>query len=75
MQSHLMHKISLMKQQEWEGIFAFLCLFVEQVNNFLAPSQALNEWCVIEMAFLAEMCPWRQQGSKNYVSKIKKQKE
>lgn len=29
MQSHLMHKISLMKQQEWEGILTFLCLFVE----------------------------------------------
>lgn len=43
MQSHLMHKISLMKQQEWEGMFAFLCLFVEQANNFPAPCQALNE--------------------------------
>lgn len=43
MQSHLMHKISLMKQQEWEGILPFLCLFVERVNNFFAPSQALDE--------------------------------
>lgn len=26
MRSHLMHKISLMEQQEWEGILAFLGL-------------------------------------------------
>lgn len=56
MQSHLMHKISLMKQQEWEGILAFLCLFAEQMNNFFAPSQAADESCVIETAFLAEVC-------------------
>lgn len=75
MWSHLMHKISLMEQQEWEGILAFLCLSGEWVNNFFAPSQALDEWYVIGITVLAEVCPWRQQGSKKQVSKITQTKK
>lgn len=64
MQPHLMHKISLMKRQEWEGILAFLCLFAEQANNFFAPSQAVHEPRAIETALKLLPVEGRSSGER-----------